>query len=162
MQRHRKVAAAPQRNSSECWQTIVGLIRESLERSQHISTGEIDSTLRAAEGVGRQLVAGGHLDRDKSPVTVVAADLHLSINTVSGDKALALEENLNYVPGAAKAREWMIYLPTPAPLGSVVENIVATDAHLSSADPPAPRSESKAASSVVDEAALTEWAGRKS
>ena len=163
MERHRKIAAAPQRTSAECWQTIADLIRDSLERSPHISADEIEASLGAAAGIGRQLVAGGHLDRERNSVTVIAADLHLSLSTVSGDNALSLEENLNFVPGAASAEDWTIYLPTPDPLGSTIEKLAEADAHLSNEKPPASfASEAKSSAAVIDTAALREWADNAS
>jgi hypothetical protein len=162
LERHRKIAAAPQRTSAECWQTIADLIRDSLERSPHISADEIETSLGVAAGIGRQLVAGGHLDRERNVVTIIAADLHLSLSTVSGDKALSLEENLNFVPGAASAEEWTIYLPTPDPLGPTIEKLAAADAHLSNEKPPDSGSEAKSSAAVIDTAALREWAEESS
>jgi hypothetical protein len=162
LERHRKIAASPQRTSAECWQTIADLIRDSLERSPHITAGEIEASLGVTTGIGRQLVAGGHLDRERNSVTVIAADLHLSLSTVSGDRALSLEENLNFVPGAARAEDWTIYLPTPDPLGPTIEKLAATDAHLSDEKPPDSGSEGKSAAAVIDAAALRKWAEGRS
>lgn len=136
---------------------MADLIRDSLERSPHITAGEVEASLDAAAGIGRQLVAGGYLDRERNTVTVIAADLHLSLSTVSGDKALSLEENLNFVPGAASAESWTIYLPTPDPLGTMIEQLAGADAHLSDETPPDSRSETKSGAAVVDAAALREW-----
>jgi hypothetical protein len=134
MQRHRRVAAAPKRTSFECWEIISALITSSVAKSKHLSDQELAASLDVAQGVCTALVAGGHLD--DHPLTVVAQDLHLSLTTVSGDDATTLDENLNPVPGAAEAKTWMVYLPMPSPLESIVKEITAKDEHLSCADPP--------------------------
>jgi hypothetical protein len=158
LRRSRRIAASPKRNASQCWQAIAELISASLQHSQKISASEVDSCLSAAQGVGRQLVAGGHLDHDEHPITVIAADLHLCVNTVSGDGALTLEENLNFVPGAATAEKWIVYLPTPDPLGAAVAAAASGDAHLSAAEPPEPAAKASSAAALDDDA-LREWAG---
>lgn len=160
MKRHRQIAAAPQRSAPECWATISGLIRDSIARSQHVSVADIDVSLQAADGIGRQLVASGHLDKSEHPITVVAADLHLCLNTVSGDGALTLNENLNFVSGAASAENWTIYLPTPDPLGAAVRDAVAKDKHLSAKEPPteAASAQRESAEGLINHDALTEWA----
>ena len=76
------------------------------------------------------------LTLDREPVVVVAALLHLSITTVTGDEALTLEENLAPAPGAASATEWMLYLPTPAPLTAMVTAVADKHANLSASEPP--------------------------
>jgi hypothetical protein len=151
------VAAAPARSASESWQVIRGLIRDSLARSSQIDLVEVNECLDVIEGFGRQLVAGGHLDKDKSPLTLLAADLDVCFNTVSGDKALGLEENLNFVPGAANATDWKIYLPSPDPLGSVAVVLARKNDHLSTAEPPQPDAAAKS-EGALDHAALQEWA----
>lgn len=162
LKRHRQIAAAPQRSSSQCWDVIADLIRESITRSEHVSAVDVEATLQAARGVGRQLVAGGHLDKDEHSITVIAADLDLRLSTVSGDRALTLDENLNFVSGAAKARQWMIYLPTPEPLAAAVQSAVADQDHLSSTEPPTEANVQRqsAESGLVSSEALAEWARR--
>jgi hypothetical protein len=134
MQRHRQVAAAPERPASETWDVIAKLVVDTLERSPKIEAKDVASVMQAAAPAGRMLIAGGHLDR--CPMVVVAEPVHVSITTVSGTDATTLEENLEAVPGGATAVDWMIYLPTPDPLGKTVRSIAVACAHLSADDPP--------------------------
>lgn len=158
MKRHRKIAAAPQRSATKSWETITDLICDSVGRSKHISEDAIEASLKEAGGIGLLLVGGGHLD--KNPLTVVAADLHLSLTTVSGDDALSLEENLNPVSGAASAEDWIVYLPTPAPLAKAVEEAAAKNAHLSTDEPPdaVPKAKRSSEAGLFNKEALAEWA----
>lgn len=157
MQRHREIAASPERTAGETWQVITELITATLERSSTISRAAVEATMAGAGGVGRMLIAGGHLEAD--PVVVVAGDLWLEITTVSGDVALTLEENLNPVPGAASAEAWTVHLPSDGPLAKFVKDVAKGDPHLSSDKPTAA---TKAAlgktESALSEAALAQWA----
>ena len=158
MKRHRKIAAAPQRSATESWRTITDLVRESVCRSKHISETDVEASLRDTDGIGRLLIGGGHLD--KNPLTIVAADLHLCLTTVSGDGALSLDENLNPVSGAARAENWTVYLPTPDPLAKAVKEVAATNVHLSTEEPPDAVATGKSSSEaqLLDKEALAEWA----
>jgi hypothetical protein len=135
MQRHRKIAAAPERPASQAWATISQLVVDTLDRSPSISAAEVDTAMAVAAPAGMMLIAGGHLDRH--PLVVVADPVHLSITTVSGVAASALEENLAAVPGGASATAWTVHLPTPAPVGDAVRTVVAGQAHLSADEPAA-------------------------
>ena len=129
MQRHRQVAAAPQRRASETWDAIGQLVTNTLDRSPHITSDDVASAMEHASTVGRALVAAGHLD--KHAIVVVADPVYLNITTVSGSAATNLDEDLGPVPGGATASEWMIYLPTPDPVGDVVRSAVVGSSHLS-------------------------------
>lgn len=144
MQRHRQVAAAPQRRASETWDAIGQLIGATLDRSPHITASDVAATMEHASTVGRALVAAGHLD--KHAVVVVADPIYLNITTVSGVAASTLDEDLGPVPGGATATDWTIYLPTPDPLSESVRAAVAGVSHLSAEEPPG-ESTSKAAAS---------------
>jgi len=134
MQRRRQVAAAPERTTAETVAVVGDLVRDTLTRSASLEAATIDEALATAKPALLALVAGGHVDRD--PLVVVAAQMHLSITTVSGDDALSLEENLEAVPGPASATEWTLYLPTPAPLTEMVTGIARRHANLSAEEPP--------------------------
>lgn len=134
MQRRRQVAAAPHRSASETVATLSDLIRDTLTASEVLDHDEIDDALDEARPALLALVAGGHLDR--SSLVLVAALLHLSITTVSGDGALTLEENLAVVPGATSATTWTLYLPTPEPLAGLVEATAEKHERLSAEAPP--------------------------
>jgi hypothetical protein len=134
MQRHRQIAAAPERAASETWDVISGLIVTTLERSPDIAGSDVAEVMELAAPVGRMLIAGGHLDRH--PLTLVASPVHLSITTVSGSAATVMEENLDPVPGGASAEEWMVHLPTPDPMGDLVRRTAAGSTHLSADVPP--------------------------
>ena len=156
MQRHRQIAAAPERSTSETVETISELIRDSLARSEHIDLADVDGALGAARPALLALVAGGHLERNA--LVLVAAVLRLSITTVSGDKALTLEENLAAVPGAASATDWTLYLPTPDPLGALVTSCADAHPRLSTEEPPSAdkqeRAEKETAAAALDLEAL--------
>lgn len=145
MQRHRQVAAAPQRRASETWEAIGKLIGATLDRSPHISVDDVFSTMEHASSVGRALVAAGHLD--KHALVVVADPIYLNITTVSGVAATTLDEDLGPVPGGATATDWMIYLPTPEPVAEAVRAAASGASHLSAEEPP-DESASKAAAPV--------------
>jgi len=144
MQRHRQVAAAPQRRASETWEAIGQLISATLERSPHITPSDVAAAMQHASTVGRALVAAGHLD--KHAVVVVADPIYLKITTVSGMAATTLDEDLGPVAGGATATEWMIYLPTPDPVGESVRAAVSGLSHLSAEEPPGESTSKSAAS----------------
>lgn len=137
---------------------ITDLIRDSVTRSEHLDSGTIDDALGTAKPALLALTAGGHLDSD--PIVVVAAQLHLSITTVTGDGSLHLEENLGAVPGAATATDWTLYLPPSPPLAAMVEATAAKHPNLSAAEPPESRVEDRAAdrsaAAAIDFDALAE------
>ena len=160
MLRHRTLAAAPARDTSDTWRALGGLVTNSLERSSQIEAADVEQALEAAAGVGRILIAGGHLETH--PFTVIAGTMHLRITTCSGVAATSLEENLNPVPGCAGATEWTIYIPSVEPLGSLVQSAAAEHPNLSAAEPPTDEltTESSAAkrTTFLDEDALRAWA----
>ena len=135
MQRRRTIAAAPERQASETWGVISGLVADTLDRSPSITRDEVAAAMAAAAPAGRMLVAAGHLDTH--PLVLVAGPVHLSITTASGVAATTLDENLQPVPGAATATVWTVYLPTPDPLGDAVRAVVAGSPNLSAEEPPA-------------------------
>jgi hypothetical protein len=143
MERRRSVAASPRRSASETWATIGELVTNSLSVSSYLDRAEISAALAVAGSVGRPLIAGGHLDRE--PVVLVAASLHLSVTTISGDDALPeVDGETAAVPGAATAKDWTLHLPTPEPLANVVKEAAKRNRHLSAE--PAPESAEKASS----------------
>ncbi|HEV7642086.1 MAG TPA: hypothetical protein VGO39_14565 [Gaiellaceae bacterium] len=156
MQRRREVAAAPQRDAHGTWTTISALVEATLARSPSIDESDVQAELEHARGVGRMLVAGGHLDRE--PLVLVAGDLRLEIATVSADAALTLEENLEAVPGAGKAETWVLHFPLVSPLESIIASMCSGHPNLSD-EPPGSSSDDEAAraSFTLDEAALRRW-----
>jgi len=162
MQRRRTIACAPARGTSQAWEVLSDLLIDTLDRSAHIERADVEAALNGAGGVGRQLIAGGHLE--SKPITLVAEDLYLEITTVSGDEALTLEENLNPVPGGAPVREWTVHLPPCEPLAAHVEAAAATHDRLSADPPPAPSAATDAAATeaAVDHDALRRWAKQDS
>lgn len=152
MRRTRQVAASPVRSASGTWAVIADLLADTMAPSSALSRDKAVQAMSAAEEVGRMLIAAGHLH--KHPITLVAGKVHCEITTVSGTEALTLEENLNPVPGAAGADDFMIHLPSPAPLQEQVKAAVNKHARLSDAVPPA--AETKAANSgpLIDREAL--------
>jgi hypothetical protein len=160
VKRLRKIAAAPERTAGEVWATISDLLADTLERSEEIERAEVERAMKAAGGVGRQLISGGHLR--KNPLVLVAGEMWLEIEVLSGNGAVGLEENLNPVPGGGSASQWTLYLPPVEPLAKLVRAAVKEDEHLSAEEPKAQveaRSSSKAA--AFDAAALAAWAGER-
>jgi hypothetical protein len=153
MQRRRQIAAVPARSASETVPTINALLRETLAASPSLPTTEVDEALDVARPALLALVSGGHTDQH--PLVLVAAVLHLSVTTVSGDSALTLDENLNPVPGASSATTWTLYLPTPDPLAGLVRATAKQHARLSAEAPPATADAETKATSPVDFDALS-------
>lgn len=144
MQRRRDLAGSPVRSASEVWTTLSQLVVDTVTRSPHIPESQVSTALTAAAPAGMMLTAAGHLEHDA--IVLIAGDLHLSIGTVSGDKAFSVEENLDPVPGAADAREWTLHLPTPEPIGASISALVSGVAHLSTEAPSTTDSSAKSAS----------------
>jgi hypothetical protein len=160
VQRRREIASSPQRSAGEAWQVITDLVAVTLERSPNIDRSTVDATMGATNGVGRMLIAGGHLE--SSPIVVVAGQLWLEITTVSGDRALTIEENPNPVPGAATADDWKVHLPADGSLAKIVKDVVKTDDHLSSDEPVVEViSEGRQTVGALNKAALARWAEEK-
>jgi hypothetical protein len=162
VKRLRKIAAAPERTAGDVWHTITTLLADTLERSEAVERADVEGTMEAAAGVGRQLVAGGHLR--KNPLILVAGEMWLEIETVSGNDAFDLNENLSPVPGAATVSNWTLHLPQVEPLAKLVRKAAKEDEHLSAEEP---KAESAAASASAgrqpvrggfNEAALAAWA----
>jgi hypothetical protein len=156
VQRHREIAASPQRTTADTWTTIRMLIADTLEQSSSIDRLEVDEALEPLEQVGRMLVAGGHLEQD--PLTLVAAKMFLEIATVSGTRALTLEENLRPVAGTAGAADWTLYVPQVEPMAKLVRAAVKGCDHLSADAPAAAVPASTASSRGVDFDAAARWA----
>ena len=160
MKRHRKIAAAPERPAGEAWRTATALLADTLERSDAIDRAEVEKAMDVAGGVGRQLVSGGHLGAD--PLVLVAGDMWLEIEFVSGDGALTLDENLAPVPGGAGVSAWRLHLPQVEPLAKLVRKVAKEDGHLSAEEPEEKSaSATKAAAGGLNEAALAAWAAER-
>jgi hypothetical protein len=160
VQRHSTIAGAPERSAGEAWEIITALVADTLERSDAIERAVVEAAFAHADGIGRMLIAGGHLETH--PLVIVAGTLWLEIRTVSGDDALTLEENLNPVPGAAEAQDFVIFLPSPAPLATFVKDGVEGVDHLSADEPTAPsESDADGRAAAIDETALARWAREK-
>lgn len=160
MKRLRKVAAAPERTAGEAWTTITELLADTLERSEEIERAEVERAMQAAGGIGRQLVSGGHLQ--KNPLVLVASEMRLDIEVLSGNAAVGLEENLNPVPGGGSASQWTLYLPPVEPLAKLVRAAAKEDEHLSAEEPKAQaEGTSSSKSAAFDDAALAAWAGER-
>lgn len=133
MKRERLVASTPARSPMEAWQAIAGLVRSTVTASPHITSAAVEHALEQARPAALALVAGGHTD--KNPLTVVSGKVFCEIRTVSGDRALDLEENLNGVPGAAEADSFVLHLPPVEPHGDLVRKTCRSSRHLSTEPP---------------------------
>ncbi|MFS8098406.1 hypothetical protein LFM09_14830 [Lentzea alba] len=106
------------------------MISDTLVVSPHITADDVATALAPLKGIGAALVAGGHLAT--TPLVLVSENLHLSITVATDDAALDVEENLNPVPGGGSATsDWMLYVPVPPPLASVLATAAKQSAHLS-------------------------------
>lgn len=152
MRRTRRVAASPVRSASGTWAVISDLVADTVAQSSVLSRDEAAQAMSAAEAVGRILIAAGHLQRQS--ITLVAGKVHCEITTVCGTAALTLEENLSPVPGAAGADDFMIHLPSPAPLQEQVKAAADGHARLSDAAPPAPETKVANSGLLIDREAL--------
>lgn len=160
MLRRRTIASSPVRPATDAWATIGTLVADTLDRSAVISRDAVEAVFETAAGLGRQLVAGGHLERHD--LVVVAAPVHLAIRTVSGAAAITVEENLDPVPGGASATGWTVYLPTPDPLAQLVRELADRVEHLSAEPAPAEVERSVAAhgyDSAIDLVAVAQRLG---
>lgn len=154
MNRTRIVPAAPVRSASATWALIEDIILGTLAPSSNVTEDDVRAGLAAAAGVGRLLIAAGHLDRD--PIVLVAAPVHLSIYTISGHDALGADEP-GPVAGGASAIAWTLYLPTPSPLGDAVTSAVDAHPNLSVETPP--KEAAAAATATIDREALARRMG---
>lgn len=134
MERTRIIAAAPVRSAVDAWRVVTTLIAETLERSLAVKKGSVTSELAALRGLGPALIAGGHLE--SNGLVLVDEGLHLTIHVLTADGALAVEENLNPVPGGAGATDgWVLYLPS-SPFDQSMAAAVKSSPHLSMEDAP--------------------------
>lgn len=162
MKRLRKIASAPERSAGEVWRTITTLLADTLERSDAVERVDIEEAMEAAAGVGRQLVSGGHFR--KNPLVLIAGEMWLEIETVSGNGAFDLNENLSPVPGATTVSDWTLHLPQVEPLAKLVRKAAKENEHLSAEEPKVKSTAaSKSASQQpfgggFNEAALATWA----
>lgn len=160
MQRHRQIAAAPERGTSETWEVLAELIAATLERAKQIDRTEVVRALETVRAVGIMLIAGAHTE--SQPIVLRAEPVDLSITTVSGDGALTLDENLEPVLGATTATNWTLYLPDPEPVTDAVRAAVAKVAHVMAGTAPESTQKSAMASTggdVLDREALLRRAG---
>ncbi len=156
MQRHRTIAASPARNAAEAWQTIRGLVDDTLERRSSVDRADVDVELTVLDQLARMLISAGHLE--KNPLVLVAGGLWLEIGTVSGGKALTLEENLNPVPGGADATDWRLHVPQVEPMAKLARTTVKGHAHLSADEAVQPTESAAKTAASVDLDALERWA----
>ena len=135
MDRHRKIAGSPVRTANEVWTVITNLVVVTLDRSPDIDGRDVRRTLDAFGAAGRALIAAGKLNT--ASITLVAVPLRLAIHTVSGEDAFrALEdENLNPVPGASTAADWILHVPRPDGLAALVDEVVQGITHVSTDRP---------------------------
>ena len=159
MKRRREIAASPQRSAAQAWEKIRSLVCDTLERSASIERVDVEAALTSLDGVARMLISAGHLE--KHSLVLVADELWLEIQPVSGGPALKLEENFSPVPGAASATDWTLFVPQIQPMTKLVRAAVKEQPHLSADEPtgPAEAAASTAkAPSAIEFDALERWA----
>ena len=141
MQRQRTFAAAPKRSAHAAWEVVVDLLSRTLELSPDVPAGSVAQGLAPLDGLGPALIAGGHLE--SKGLVLVDIGMHLTIFVKTVDAALAVEENLNAVPGGADATDgWVLHLPRVGALDASIEAAASQSQHLSVDQPPksAPKS----------------------
>ena len=85
--------------------------------------------------------------------------LHVTIQVVTADAALGVNENLNPVPGGGRATDrWTLYIPLPGALNASVAAAAKRSSHLKVDKPPesapAAEAEKQEAGSDIDLEAL--------
>ena len=163
MKRHRTIAASPVRNAAEAWRVVTALIANTLERSPEVAAGSVAGELAMLDGLGPALIAGGHLE--SKGLVLCDVGLHLTILVVTADAALAVDENLNPVPGGAGATDgWMLHIPLPGALDASVVAAAARSSHLTVEKPPesapAAKKENREAGLAIDLEALRKETSR--
>ena len=141
MHRQRTIAAAPIRSAHVAWQVVVGLLSRTLELSPDVPAGSVARGLEPLKGLGPALIAGGHLE--SKGLVLVDIGMHLTIFVKTADAALAVEENLNAVPGGADSTDgWTLHLPRAGALDPSIAVAADQSRHLSVDQPPksAPKS----------------------
>ena len=157
MNRNRTIAGAPIRSAANAWQLVSTLLAETLERSPAIPTGSVATELAPLRGLGPALIAGGHFE--SKGLVLIDAGLHLTVFVMTADAALAVDENLNPVPGGAGAtNHWTLHLPSAGPLDASIAAAVKRSPHLSADTPPttvpAAKAEDHSRQSPIDLEAL--------
>jgi hypothetical protein len=147
MQRYRQIAGPPFRTATAAWEVVAALITDTLIASDRITATDVTIALTPLNGLGAALIAGGHLE--SAPLVLVSNGLHVSLTVATGDAAVGVEENLNPVPGGSAATtDWILHIPAPAPLASILATTEKQSSHLSI--DPAPADSPVEASTVVD------------
>ena len=135
MQSQRTIAAAPIRNAHVAWEIVVDLLSRTLELSADVPAGSVAQGLAPLEGLGLALIAGGHLE--SKGLVLVDIGMHLTIFVKTADAALAVEENLNPVPGGADSTDgWILHLPRVGALDPSIAVAADQSRHLSVDQPP--------------------------
>ena len=141
----------------DAWQLVTALIADTLERSPNVAAGSVAGELAALNGLGPALIAGGHLESEG--LVLCDVGLHVTIQVMTADGALGVNENLNPVPGGASATDaWTLHIPLPGALDASVVAAAKRSPHLSVDKPPesAPVAKAKKqeAGSAIDLEAL--------
>ena len=163
MERHRTIAASPVRSATDAWQLVTALIASTLERSPKVPAGSVAGELAALDGLGPALIAGGHLE--SKGLVLCDVGLHVTIQVVTADAALGVNENLNPVPGGGSATDrWMLHIPLPGALNASVVAAAKRSSHLTVDKPPesapAAKVEKREAGSAIDLEALRKETSR--
>ncbi len=136
MQRYRRIVGPPHRPATAAWEVVTALITDTLTASTQISTTDVVTALTSLNGLGAALIAAGHLET--TPLVLVSNGLHVSITVATGADSVGVEENINPVPGGSTATtDWILHLPTPAPLRSILAAAAKQSSHLSTDPAPA-------------------------
>ncbi len=150
MRATRTIPARPVNDAAAVAAKIVALIVETLAPAEAIDRADVEAELYAAAPTIGLLAAAGHLRSDE--LVLVAGGLRLQIDIPVGENALAATESVSPPRGAATANTWTLHLPSPTPLGPVVNAAVRDCPHLTIEpapdEPPAAPPARSAASSI--------------
>ena len=163
LKRQRTIAASPVRGAVEAWAVVTTLIASTLERSSDVPAGSVSEELALLDGLGPALIAAGHLE--SKGLVLCDIGLHVTINVVTADAALGVNENLNPVPGGASATDgWILHLPLPGALDVSVVAAAKRSPHLSVDTPPestpGPKTKKREGGLAIDPAALRKEASK--
>ena len=156
----RTVPGRPVNDSSSTTARIIKLVAETLDRSPSLDVDAIRVELDAAETALGLLAVGGHLRRGE--LVLVTSGLRLRIDVPVGEDALAATEHTDPPRGAASADAWILHIPVPDTLATIVRAVSKSCPHVSVEPAPteAPPRKDSAAASTIDLSRLANWGRR--
>lgn len=147
MKATRIVPARPVNDGETVAAKATDLIALTLNRSPYLDARAIRDELAPAQAALALLASGGHLRRGE--LVLVAPGLRLRVDVPVGEDAIAAEEDTDIPRGAGTATTWMLHLPEPEGLASMVLSVAGACPHVST--DPAPEDAPEASTQKVAE-----------